>query len=227
VSEAEPTKPNRAPREPARWLASLRWAINVVFPVTIAALMVLSAIPSEKVPERIASQRERLSAVMHKLSLSQSWNMYAPDPGKGHFYMELYAHDADGTVRKLEDSRMAEEGWGTAWAWERTRLDIWQHTVTRRIDKASRNRTWYLRGVCLREARRGYDVRRIEMTRVYRRIRPPDRVREGAETLGPIKRSKAQDGSCNVAVIREMIATDPMGALIREMRATDPLGAGR
>ncbi|HVH99898.1 MAG TPA: hypothetical protein VM869_14360 [Enhygromyxa sp.] len=211
----------RERRERLRWLASrclasLRWASNVVVPLAIMALMVLAAVPSDRTPERLQPQRERLSAAMQQLSLSQSWSMYAPDPGKGHFYMELYAHDADGTVRKLDDSRMAEEGWGTAWAWKRTRLDIWQHTVMRRIDKTNRNRTWYLRGVCVREARRGYDVRRIEMSRVYRRIRAPERVLEGAKTLGPIKRTKAQDSSCNVAIIREMIATDPLGAAVGE-----------
>ena len=88
--------------------------------------------------------------------------------------------------------------------------------VVRRIETSNRNRTWYLRGVCVREARRGYDVRRIEMHRVYRRIRAPDRVRAGNGTLGPIKRTKAQDGSCNVAIIREMIATDPFGDPERE-----------
>lgn len=212
MSEGQDTKPNKARRELPRWLASVRWASNVVVPVALMTLMVLSAIPSAKVPERLKPQRERLAAIMQKLSLSQTWGMYAPDPGKGHFYMELYAHDADGTVRKLEETHVAEEGWGTAWAWDRTRRHIWQHTVSRRIDKTSRNRTWYLRGVCVREARRGHDVRRIEMQRVYRRIRTPERVREGAETLGPIKRSKAQDGSCNVAIIREMIATDPYGS---------------
>lgn len=197
-------------RQLPRWLASLRWAINVVFPVSLAGLLLLSAIPSDKLPESLQQRRGQLSAAMQKLSLSQSWSMYAPDPGKGHFYMELYAHDLDGTVRKLDDSRMAEQGWGTAWAWKRTRMDIWQHTVVRRIDKTNRNRTWYLRGVCVREARLGYQVKRIEMQRVYRRIRAPERVAEGADTLGPIKRTKAQDGSCNVAIIREMIETDPM-----------------
>ena len=111
-------------------------------------------------------------------------------------------------MRVLEDSDMATNGWGTAWAWRRSRLDIWQHAVTRRIDKVNRNRTWYMRGVCLREARRGYDVQRLEMTRVYRRIRSPERVAEGASLLAKPRRRKAQDGSCRVRIIRDMIEVD-------------------
>ncbi|MFO7565192.1 MAG: hypothetical protein R6X02_21285 [Enhygromyxa sp.] len=211
MSEPKTTQSADAPaRELPRWLVELRRAVNVVFPLLLGGLMVFAALPSDKVPESLQPKRERLSQAMRKLSLSQSWKMYAPDPPKGHFYMELYAHDLDGSVRKLEDSRMAEEGWGTAWAWSRTRRDIWHLTVTRHIDKTNRNRTWYLRGVCLREARRGFQVKRLEMRRVYRRIRAPDRVRAGAELLGPIKRTRAQDGSCNVAIIRSMIAEDPL-----------------
>jgi hypothetical protein len=213
VSEPKSTQSvDATARELPPWLVGLRRFVNLVYPTLLGALMVFAALPSEQLPDRLKPKRERLSQLMRKVSLSQSWKMYAPDPPKGHFYMELYAHDVDGTVRRLEDSRMAEEGWGTAWAWNRTRRDIWHLTVTRHIDKVNRNRTWYLRGVCLREARRGYQVKRLEMIRVYRRIRAPDRVQAGAELLGPIKRTKAQDGSCNVAIIREMIAEDPLRA---------------
>lgn len=210
MSASKTTPAARPPRELPPWLVHTRRVINIVFPLLLAGLMLFSAVPTDEVPQALGPLRERLTTAMRKVSLSQSWKMYAPDPGKGHFYMELYAHDADGTVRKLDDSRMADAGWGTAWAWNRTRVDIWHLTVTRHVDKVNRNRTWYLRGVCLREARRGHEVRRIEMRRTFRRIRAPDRVRAGADLLGPIKRSKAQDGSCNVAIIREMIATDPL-----------------
>lgn len=190
--------------EPARRVA------NVVFAGALMAALVFAAIPKKQLPERLHARRDKLSDKMRKLSISQTWKMYAPDPSRGHFYMELIAHDEDGTRRVLEESRNVEAGWDTAWSWKRTRRDIWEHTATRRIGQVNRNRTWYLRAVCLREHRRGYDVRRIEMNRVYRAIRPPERVAEGAETLGPLKRKKAQDGSCHVQIIRTMIAEDPL-----------------
>lgn len=196
-------------------MIQLRRIINVVVPLVLGTIMIAVGIPRERIPEAQQQRRDQLVDKLRTLSLSQNWSMYAPDPARGHFYLELEAHDRDGTVRLLEDSRMASEGWGTAWAWRRTRLDIWQHAVARRIDKVSRNRTWYMRGVCMREARRGYDVRHVEMRRVYRRIRSPERVREGAEILGPLKRRDGQDGSCNVAIIRKMIKAD------RERRGVD------
>lgn len=215
MSEPEPTQsaPQSATGEVlAPWLVHLRRAVNLLVPLLLGAVMVFAALPTDELPEWLRPKSEQLSVAMRKISLGQGWKMYAPDPPRGHFYMELFAHDVDGTVRKLEESRMAEEGWGTAWAWKRTRRDIWYLTVTRGIDKTNRNRTWFLRGVCLREARRGHQVRQLEMVRVYRRIRSPERVREGAELLGPEKRTTARDGSCNVAIIRDMIAEDPLQA---------------
>jgi hypothetical protein len=122
--------------------------------------------------------------------------------------MELVAYDADGTRRVLEESQLAEYGWGTAYFWDRTRRDIWAYAIMGNVEKLNRNRTWFVRGVCVREARRGHDVQRIEMAQVFRRIRTPEQVREGKELLGPPKRRKAQDGSCRVEIIREMIEID-------------------
>jgi hypothetical protein len=201
-------------------LQQLRRMINVVVPLLLGAIMLLATWPSEQLGPRLRPAHDRLIALMRPLSLSQSWSMYAPDPGRGHYYMELVAYDADGTVRVLEDSEMAKHGWGTTFFWDRPRMEIWRHTVTGHVDQANRNRTWYLRGVCVREARRGYDVQRIEMTQVFRRMRSPEQVRDGKALLGPIKRRKAQDGSCRVQIIREMIEADgrrypplPPGAL--------------
>jgi hypothetical protein len=179
--------------------------INVVFPLLLGGFMLLAAWPGDKLGPRLRPHHDRLTELMRPLSLSQSWSMYAPDPARGHFYMELVAYDADGTRRVLEESYLAEHGWGTTFFWNRTRREIWRLTITGRVDEVNRNRTWYLRGVCVREARRGYDVQRIEMTQVFRRIRSPEQVREGKELLGPAKRRKAQDGSCRVQIIREMI----------------------
>lgn len=195
------------PSSPA-WLSLLRRVVNVIVPLLLGAVMLLAAFPGAKLGPRLRAGHDRLVELMRPLSLSQSWSMYAPDPGRGHFYMQLVAHDADGTVRVLEDSELAEHGWGTTFFWDRTRMEIWRHTVSGRVDEANRNRTWYLRGVCVREARRGYDVQRVEMTQVFRRIRSPEQVREGKALLGPIKRRKAQDGSCRVQIIREMLEAD-------------------
>ena len=199
--------PDDAPRS-SPWLAWLRRVVNVAFPVSVGYVIILGALPREQLSEAVQARHDRIVEHMRTISLSQTWAMYAPNPGRGHFYMKLVAHDEDGTVRVLEESTMAEVGWGTARFWRRSRLDIWQHAVSRRIEKVNRNRTWYLRGVCVREARRGHDVRRIEMTRVYRGIRSPERVRKGQDVLGPPSIKKAQDGSCRVKIIRDMIALD-------------------
>jgi hypothetical protein len=200
------------PAEPSEtrppWLLHLRRVVNVVFPLLLGGAMLLAAWPGEKLGPRLRPRHDRLVELMRPLSLSQSWNMYAPDPARGHYYMELIAYDADGSRRVLEDSYMAEHGWGTAWFWRRPRVEIWRYAVSSRVGENDRNRTWYLRGVCAREAGRGYDIRRIEMTQVYRRMRAPEQVREGKELLGPPKRRKAQDGNCNVQIVREMIEID-------------------
>lgn len=209
MSESQPQPPTSAPKRvlPA-WLVHLRRVVNVLFPLALGGLMVLGAVPREFLEGKLKERHDQLVAAMKQISLSQTWSMYAPDPGRGHFYMRIKAYDADGTERELEESYLAEHGWGTARAWNRSRLDIYQHAVTRRIDQVNRNRTWYLRGVCLREARRGHDVQRLEMTRVYRRIRSPEQVRKGKAILGPPKVRKAQDGSCRVKIIRDMIELD-------------------
>jgi hypothetical protein len=209
VSESNPQlRSAPAKRSLPAWLVHLRQAVNVFFPLVLGFMMVLAAVPRDDLEGKLKARHDQLVAAMKLVSLSQTWSMYAPDPGRGHFYMRIKAYDADGTVRELDETYMAEHGWGTARAWNRSRLDIWQHAVTRRIDQVNRNRTWYLRGVCVREARRGHDVKRLEMTRVYRRIRTPEQVRKGKGILGPTKTRKAQDGSCRVKIIQDMIALD-------------------
>jgi hypothetical protein len=180
--------------------------VNTLVPILLMAAMVFAAIPRDEFGEAVQARHDRLINAMRKLSLSQSWSMYAPNPSRGHFYLELKAVDADGTVRVLEETERVD--WGTAWLWTKDREDIWLHTVARKANEINRNRTWYLRGVCVREARRGYDVRRIEANRVERSIRPPDKVLAGKPLLGPERRQKTQDTSCRVEIIREMIEFD-------------------
>lgn len=205
MSEAE-LKPLRV--KIRRGLVQLHRFVNVVIPLVLGGLMLIAAAPRDRIPEAQRAQRDKLSVAMKTLSLSQNWGMYAPDAARSHFYLEFEAHDADGGVRLLDDGRLAQEDWGTVWAWKRTRKDIWEHAIGRHFDKPSRNRIWYLRGLCLREARRGYDLQQLEVRRVFRRIRSPERVREGAAALGPVSRRQRSDSSCNVRIIREMIAAD-------------------
>lgn len=198
----------RAAVEGTREFASARRAANVVVSACLFGLLVFAAIPKAKLPEHLHPRRDRLSEVMRALSLSQSWNMYAPDPSRGHHTMELVAVDRDGTERRLR-SRGDANAWATAWAWQRTRRDIWQFVIMRRPTGTSRNRTWFLRGVCLREHRRGHDVARLEVWHASRSIQPPERVRAGQPTLGPVRRTRVAGTSCDVEIIRDMIAEDP------------------
>ncbi|MFV8755788.1 hypothetical protein ACNOYE_34995 [Nannocystaceae bacterium ST9] len=201
--EPTPSSPPRLaglPREP------LLRAINTIAPLLLISLMLFAAIPRDRFGEAMQARHDRVIEALRKFSISQSWSMYAPNPSRGHFYLELRAVDADGTVRVLEESDRID--WTTAWVWTKDRQDIWLHAVSRRVDEVNRNRTWYMRGVCVREARRGYDVRRIEANRVDRSIRAPDKVLAGTPLLGPERRQKTQDTSCRVEIIRDMIAYD-------------------
>lgn len=192
--------PTPTPRE------SLRRVVNVIVPLLLMTLMVFSALPRERLPARLQPHHDTLMTRLRTLSISQTWSMYAPNPSRGHFYLELRAVDADGTVRELEEQERID--WGTAWVWERDRTDIWLHAIARHIEEVNRNRTWYMRGLCVREARRGYDVRRIEVSRVERSIRAPDKVAAGKPLLGPVKRVEGQATSCRVEIIREMLEFD-------------------
>jgi len=183
--------------------------LNLGFAAALMSALVFTAIHRDQLPERLHERRSKLTAWMRTVSLSQTWKMYAPDATKGHAYVEIIGYDKAGDPHVLEESHMVQEGWTTARAWRRSRLDIWEHTVTRHITKTNRNRTWYMRGVCVRERRRGLDIQRVELRRIFRKVRAPEKVRKGAETLGPLKRSKAQNGSCHVKIIRNMIAEDP------------------
>jgi hypothetical protein len=202
VTTPDPSTPTPAAR---RRELVLR-VVNTIVPLVLMSAMVFAAIPRDEFGEAAQARHDRLIDAMRKVSLSQSWSMYAPNPSRGHFYIELRAVDADGTVRVLEETERVD--WGTAWLWTKDREDIWLHTVARRADEINRNRTWYLRGVCVREARRGYDIRRLEANRVDRSIRSPEKVRAGKPVLGPERRQKAQDTSCRVDIIRDMIEYD-------------------
>lgn len=190
--------------DPRRELA--RRVVNTIVPLVLMSLMLFAAVPREWFAGGLQAKHDVLIEALRKVSISQRWSMYAPNPSRGHFYLELRAIDADGSVRELEESERVD--WGTSWVWNKDREDIWLHAIARQIEEVNRNRTWYMRGVCVREARRGYDVRRIEVSRVDRSIRAPDKVAAGKPLLGPVKRTQGQATSCRVDIIREMLEFD-------------------
>lgn len=181
----------------------------MLVPLLLAAAMVYTALPRDRLPERWRSHHEDYSAKLRRVSLSQTWNMYAPNPSRGHAYMELSGVERSGEPVDFEENSDLEDGWGTTWAGRWSRRDVWRYTLVRRINTTSRNRVWFLRGLCVRADRRGQDLKEVSMARVYRRIRSPKRVRAGKATLGPAKRHRREHKtSCNVPIVREMIAFD-------------------
>lgn len=219
TSTASPPQPEASPdaqRRPGLAARVLGWWLeregarrfcNLLFSALLMATMVFAATPRDRLPESTHARRTELSKAMRKISLSQTWKMYAPNAARSHNFIEVVAHDSEGNHWVVEEEQ-AMVDWGTAWFWKRDRRSIWQHTTTRKPKETNRNRTWYMRGICLREARKGREVRRVEMFRLFRRIRKPSRVRDGAAVLGPVKRLKMQDTSCRVEVIKRMVAED-------------------
>ena len=189
-------------REQARQVA------NTFVPILLGALVIFAAMPREWLPEKgpIVDARNRVSDAFRLVSLSQSWRMYAPDASRSHFYLTLDAIHADGTREALPESALAETGWGTQWIWTKNHLDVLRHQVGQRgPDEPSLNRTWYLRGICVREAKLGKAPERIEMGRVKRKFRRPDQVRAGKAALGPPERVHIETVNCRSPVVRAMI----------------------
>lgn len=193
-------------------MKATRRFINLLIPGVVAGLMVFAALPTSILSEGLVARHEALGAAMRQVSLGQRWLMYAPNPTRGHAYQEFIAYDADGGVRVLEESELVEEGWSSSWIWNRDRHHIWLYTIARKPKEINRNRIWFIRGLCVREARRGHAVDRIEVNRVHRRMHSPEELMATGETLGPPRKSKVVDTTCHVEIIRDMIAADPMGA---------------
>jgi hypothetical protein len=170
----------------------------------LLATMVLPFVP----PELDGGAGRWLGGMMRRLSVQQHWSMYAPDPARSVGYMKLTAHYADGSSAALEETAAAEAGFGTTWAGKKTRLDIWRFQATRETEGRARHREWYLRSVCVREARRGRPADRIVMSTISRRFAPPDAVVSGKATLGrPVERQVVVQ-PCNDRTTRVMIDAD-------------------
>lgn len=175
---------------------------NTLLPLALVPLIMIPLLPKAvfgEVPSKLAQ-------AMKKISVVQVWNMYAPDPQRGHTYLALYAEFADGRRVALAEAEQAARAWTTTWAGRKRRVDVWRFYAVMNPNKQNLNRTWYMRSVCVREAlARGEVPTRIVAESVRRRLTPPDRVRAGHPTLGPIDRKQIGTIDCRTWPVREMI----------------------
>jgi hypothetical protein len=201
-------------------MEQIRRAVNVVVPLVLGTLMLILAVPAEYLgplgdKDRCTNEEGRYSCkslliqVARRISVSEMWGMYAPGPQRAHSYMLLTAIEPDGTERALEENEVETEGWGTTWVWEKNRIHILHHAVGYfRANKPSRNRTWFLRGICVREYRAGYEPIRIRMDRIRRRFTKPSAVRKGKPVLTKPERLDVATMGCRSKLVRDMIKED-------------------
>jgi len=171
---------------------------------TLAFLIVVPALPRSLGGELAT----RTGGMLRKFSLSQYWSMYAPNAAQRTRYIRVTSHYEDGHSEDLEECIEEEGGWGTQWAWTKNRRAIWRYRLSR--EKATRDRAWYLRGVCVREARRngGVAPKRVEMHSVRRTIRSPSAVRAGKATYGKKQFKKVGSMACSTDLVLRMLAGD-------------------
>lgn len=149
----------------------------------------------------------RLTGWLRQISVLQTWNMYAPDPQRAHTYLGVVGEFADGRREPLAEQVQAEGGWGTIWDWQKRRVDIWRFHTALKADRPNPHRTWYLRGVCVREALAREDPPiRVIAEQVRRRFVHPDKVRAGEPALGPIVKNPLVTVDCRTWPVRDMIA---------------------
>jgi hypothetical protein len=72
---------------------------------------------------------------------------------RSHSYLSVKAELADGTTVPLDEAIQAETAWGAVWDWQKRRTDMWRFYAVTQADRRNINRTWYLRGLCVREER--------------------------------------------------------------------------
>ena len=179
----------------------LRRTIHTLVPLALTVLIVAPAIPG---PLGAA-----IAARTRTISVLQTWNMYAPDATRSHSYLSVKAELADGTTVPLDEAIQAETAWGAVWDWQKRRTDMWRYYAVVSPDKQNINRTWYLRGLCVREERaRGVAPVRIVAERVKRKFTAPEKVRAGAPGLSAPTREFVQAIRCNDWPERAMIAED-------------------
>jgi hypothetical protein len=177
--------------------------VHAAFVLAVVAFVVLPNIPSKHLP--LAGE---LAKVAKKVSFKQGWQMYAPNPQRSQTYMNLTAVYDDGSERRLEETVQENAGWGTHFVWNKKRVDIWRQYANFNTNRRNNNRVWYLKGVCVRESRRGPVPRRIVMNAVRRRFMPPGKVAKGRPGLGRAKSTFVTVQYCQHPVILEMIEAD-------------------
>lgn len=186
--------------------ARLLAVLEVGWVITLAAAILLPFLPGEP----LRPLRDAVVRAERWVSFQQRWGMYAPYPQLSQSYMVLSATWPDGTTSELEESEAAKTGWGTTWFGRKSRRDIWRYYALLQPRKANRNRAWYLRMVCVREARRtGRIPETIVMRRIVRRFAPPEAVRSGKLALGRPRTSVVARQSCTQPSVRTMIHADP------------------
>ena len=184
----------------------LRRFVEASWVLFLAALIVVPSLPGSWQNDL----SRKLIALTKQINLSQHWSMYAPNPQRGLAYISVRGRHLNGEEEALEEARAAEQGWGTKWAWEKRRHDIWAFYAAMSKQKGGNlRRTWYVKAICVREARRSDDPPRILLVdRLSRSFTHPDAVRQGRADLGPVIRLPVQRIDCGFPTIQKMIQED-------------------
>jgi len=176
--------------------------------LALGLLLIGLNVPSKYLGETVGSWSSFIGGRLRSLSFVQSWKMYAPNPQRAQTYMNLTAYYEDGSSKPLWETHHERAGWRTNFAWTKTREDIWRHYANFHPKRANDHRKWYLRGVCVREARTGQTPDKIVMEHVTRRFAPPHKVAEGARALGRPRKRLVTVAYCKVKLVRDMIEAD-------------------
>jgi hypothetical protein len=178
--------------------------LHAMVPTVLVVAIVAPTLPGD----RFGPLPGWIGRALLTISVKQNWGMYAPDPQRAQVYMDLEAEYADGTTAPLLESDDVRDGWGSTWEWRKTRLDIWRFYANFHSDGRNDNRSWYLRAVCVREARAGKLPRKIAMYQVKRRFAAPEAVRAGKPGLGEPDRRLVTVQYCGTEPTRTMIERD-------------------
>ncbi len=186
-----------------------RALLRVARALGVLALMTMIVAPN--LPTKwVGSWTSTLAGWTRPVSFVQSWRMYAPNPQRAQTYMNLTGHYSDGSTAPLEETEQERRGWGTHFAWQKSRVDIWRHYANFHPKRANDHRKWYLRGVCVREARRGRKPDKIVMEHITRRFTNPTKVAAGAPGLGRRHKRLVTVAYCRTRRVRQMLEVDPV-----------------
>ena len=187
-----------------------RW-INVVIPLVLAMVLIFPAVQF-KGKGKLKGAQTRLVGALRTISVQQSWRMYAPNPSRSHTMPYVVGVDAHGEEYPLEESIRSDQETGRVWLWKRRRIDFWRFQVAAfRPTKPNRNRSWYLRGVCVRESRKDNPPRLVHLYGERVNLTPPKAVRNGKPVLGKPRRAKIETASCVIGRVPRMIEEDGRG----------------